>query len=166
MTADPQLPLFPAAMCERWLPVVGYEGRYEVSDFGNVRSLDRLAPHGRHPGFMQRKSGKLLKLGYHQGRPRVGLPDAQGKIRMRPVHKLVAAAFLGPCPPGMFVLHWDDDPKNNDRVFWWHTSTVMRRGTVKELDTNTTIGVLPDDGRSILYLKASQLGHIDIGASS
>ena len=33
---------------ERWLPVPGYEGRYEISDRGNARSLDRVVADGRH----------------------------------------------------------------------------------------------------------------------
>lgn len=53
-----------------------------------------------------------------------------------------------------------------DRVWWWHTSNVMRRGTVEELDTNTTVGVRPDDGRSVIYLQTRQLGHIDTGCAS
>jgi hypothetical protein len=53
-----------------------------------------------------------------------------------------------------------------DRVWWWHTRNHIRRGTVEELDTNTTIGVRPDDGHSIIYLQKRQLGHIDTGGAS
>lgn len=54
-----------------------------------------------------------------------------------------------------------------ERVSWWHTSNLMRRGTIRELDTNTTIGVEPDDFKGkILYLQSTQLQHIDVGLSS
>ena len=44
---------------ERWLPVIGYEGIYEVSDLGRVRSLDRyVSARGCRP-YLQR--GRLLK---------------------------------------------------------------------------------------------------------
>lgn len=48
-----------------------------------------------------------------------------------------------------------------DRVWWWHTANYMRRGVVHELDTDTSIGVLPDDQNGLLYLHASQLNHVD-----
>lgn len=44
--------------------------------------------------------------------PAVTLRDSSGQGRSHRVHVLVALAFLGPCPQGMEVLHWDDDPMN------------------------------------------------------
>ena len=46
---------------EQWLPVPGYEGYYEVSDLGRVRSLDRMVMTGR-AGTKLRK-GVMLKFG-------------------------------------------------------------------------------------------------------
>jgi hypothetical protein len=95
-------------MREVWRPVVGYEGLYEVSDQGRVRSLDRLLPQA--PGAVcsgtRPHRGKVLKLalrpdGYYWT---VGL-SGHGRRRTRTVHSLVADAFLGPKPPGLFVCH-------------------------------------------------------------
>ncbi len=97
---------------ERWVAMPGYEGRYEVSDQGRVRSLDLVVPHN-YPGSVQRKRGRMLKIGYRSGRPKVTLHDDSGNQHCYPVHKIVAAAFLGPCPAGLCVLHWDDNPDNN-----------------------------------------------------
>lgn len=113
------------AETEKWLPVPGFERRYEVSDIGQVRSLTRMVPLGRWPGHFQRKPGKILKLHASSEasgrRPRVSL-GTPGAMHSYGVHKLVALAFLGPPPLGMAVLHWDDDPWNN-------TPSNLRYGT-------------------------------------
>jgi hypothetical protein len=90
---------------ERWLPVTGYEGLYEVSDLGRVRSLDRviLTSHG----MRRRYPGKAL-VHYVQKPPRdypqVALSRGdRGKVHS--VHRLVLASFIGPCPDGMEALH-------------------------------------------------------------
>lgn len=78
---------------ETWLPVVGYEGVYEVSDLGRVRSLPRLDSLGR------RVPGRVLKPSTSGGRdyPHINLCMA-GECRSERIHVLVAAAFLGPKP--------------------------------------------------------------------
>lgn len=92
---------------EKWLPVPGYEGIYEVSDLGRVRSLDRLDSLGRlRPGLELRprvdRGGYLLI--HAGGKPR----------RTLRVHRLVLLAFVGPPPEGADeALHGDGDPSNN-----------------------------------------------------
>lgn len=92
---------------EVWADVVGYEGLYRVSSLGRILSLPRINAAGR------RWPGRILKqnLGDH-GRPEVNLTK-NGKQKVRRVHQLVAEAFLGPCPEGMVVCHWDDVKTNN-----------------------------------------------------
>jgi len=46
-------------MNEEWRAVVGYEGYYEVNNFGQVRSIDREVPHGRH-GLVKVK-GRIMR---------------------------------------------------------------------------------------------------------
>jgi hypothetical protein len=80
---------------ERWLPVPGYDGAYEVSDLGRVRS-NKLY-HGT--------SRRLLALasdGY--GYLQVTF-SRNGKTSTRKVHQLVMLAFVGPPPLGMEVRH-------------------------------------------------------------
>lgn len=88
---------------ERWLPVPGWEGLYEVSDLGRVRSLDR--PNGL------RGRVRVLSVGSH-GYLDVGLCDG-GVRRTRLVHRLVLEAFVGPCPEGQEACHADSDRTNN-----------------------------------------------------
>lgn len=100
---------------ELWLPVVGYEGLYEVSSHGNVRSLDRYETcPGRHPKPYKRfRAGKILKtvvnkLGYEQ----VGLKK-EGKPKLFLMHRLVALAFIDN-PKGLpEVNHLDGDKSFN-----------------------------------------------------
>lgn len=99
-------------MSERWLPVPGYEGYYEVSNQGRFRSLDRWVM-SRWGKPMWRR-GKILSWAVSvgaKGYPRVYL-CRDGEVKEVLVHTTVAAAFLGPRPDGLQVLHWDDDKMN------------------------------------------------------
>lgn len=97
-------------MEELWKPVVGFEGFYEVSDHGRVRSVDRLVMHWQ--GGLRKRKGCLLKaspmpgIGY----PRVSLGGDQiNKF----VHTLVLEAFVGPRPDGHDACHADGTRTNN-----------------------------------------------------
>lgn len=99
-------------MAEIWKPVVGYEGCYEVSNRGRVRSVDRIVQS--RPGLRIALGGQVRKLklddwGYY----RVILCRG-GKNRSFRVHTLVLLAFRGPPPdPAMECRHLDGDPANN-----------------------------------------------------
>lgn len=79
---------------EQWRAIPGYEGRYEVSDRGRVRSLVR--------GKAKIMVAPIDRYGY----ARLSLRISGGRRNWR-VHQLVALAFIGPCPPGLDVLHGD-----------------------------------------------------------
>ena len=100
---------------ETWLPVVGYEGLYEVSDLGNVRSVDRLVSAGNRWGDVRQRRypGKMLTPCASTSGHLVVALHRQGERATPNVHRLVLAAFVGPCPDGMECCHWDDDPTNN-----------------------------------------------------
>lgn len=91
---------------EKWLPVVGHEGLYEVSDFGRVRSLGWLS-RGKNGSFRPRPGRTLKPLAKHHGYLGVLLKSPSGKYVNRFVHRLVADAFLGGIPSGMQVNHKD-----------------------------------------------------------
>ena len=94
---------------ERWRPIPGWEGAYEVSDQGGVRSLDRTVV-GRD-GVARRRRGQALKLMLTtKGYPAVHLGREPRKVRT--VHSLVIEAFAGPCPEGLEVRHLDGDRLN------------------------------------------------------
>jgi hypothetical protein len=92
---------------ELWKDIKGYEGMYQVSNYGNVRSLDRYDSIGRF------KTGTILSEGDNgNGYKNVQLyKDGQG--RMYYVHRLVAEAFI-PNPDNLpQVNHMDEDKSNN-----------------------------------------------------
>jgi hypothetical protein len=70
---------------ERWLPVPGYAGFYEVSCCGNVSSLARAAT-----------SGGLLAVQLNSAGYQVVMLSKYGRVRTRTVGSLVLTAFRGP----------------------------------------------------------------------
>lgn len=94
-------------MSVRWVAIQGYEGVYEVSDQGHVRSLDRPDAWGRPA------RGRVLKpYTTTSGHQRVTL-CLKGKIRRFFVHRLVLTAFVGPQPADTEACHNDGNPANN-----------------------------------------------------
>lgn len=103
-------------MSEQWRAIPGFEGSYEVSDRGRVRSLDRvicrrLISGREHP---KRVSGRLLKLWANRNDRylRAALWCENAPL-VTTVHALVAAAFLGPRPAGADVCHLNGDERDN-----------------------------------------------------
>ncbi|WP_373234004.1 NUMOD4 motif-containing HNH endonuclease [Mycobacterium marinum] len=98
---------------EQWCPVVGYEGVYEVSDHGRVRSIDRVVPSNR-PGKTRLSKGQIM-TGFalaDTGHQIVWL-SREGRRSGRLIHRLVLEAFVGPCPPGMESCHRNDISSDN-----------------------------------------------------
>lgn len=117
-------------MTEQWLPVVGWEGLYEVSDHGRVRSLTRTISRGAISECTIR--GRVLKpVRGDQGRLQVGLSGPNGKSDRR-IHLLVLEAFVGLRPAGVDGCHWDD-VKNNNRLenLRWDTKSANMRDRVR-----------------------------------
>lgn len=92
---------------EVWLPIQGFEGWFEVSNLGRVRSLERVLSTGR------RWKGRLMNLkAGPSGHLSVRL-CRNGEQSWRWAHRLVLQAFVGPCPDGMEACHNDGDPEHN-----------------------------------------------------
>ena len=86
------------SMTEKWVQIEGYEGFYEVSDQGNVRSMERVVPRFSRGKLQQirRVSSPLRHALNHKGYPEVTLTKGAVRNSFR-VHRLVATAF---CPNG------------------------------------------------------------------
>ena len=98
---------------EVWKDVIGYEGLYEVSNVGNVRSKDRVIVYSngiRVPYEGNMKTQVMNKYGYNY----VGLhKDAKSKQGM--VHRLVADAFI-PREEGKNHVNHKDGVKTNNHA--------------------------------------------------
>ena len=97
---------------EEWRSVIGYEGYYEVSSFGRVRSTDRKITKSN--GVIQNRTGREKKPHVNQdGYPVVHL-NKDGKTKTVAVHRLVASAFIRKLVDGEEVDHLDFDRTNNN----------------------------------------------------
>lgn len=100
---------------ERWSPIPGFEGRYEVSSQGHVRGLDRLGKDGR------RLKGKPLRTRrIPDGYLHLFLSDERGIRRSHGVHRLVARAFLGEPLEGQEARHLNGvrDDNRIENLMW------------------------------------------------
>ena len=99
-------------MEEIWKDIPGYEGRYQASTFGRIRSLDRCVVNVN--GGKRLMRGRVL-------RPAASPASGSDHLRVvlghgqpgSTVHSLVALTFLGPRPEGMEVRHLDGNAQNN-----------------------------------------------------
>ena len=96
-------------MIEEWRPVVGYEGLYEVSNTGRVRSIDRYVKTCY--GSYRLHKGKVLSPGIRPD----GYLVVSLQYRMFRVHRIVAEAFL-PNPDNLPQVNHKDEDKSNNRV--------------------------------------------------
>ena len=139
---------------EVWKDVKDYEGLYQVSDRGNVRSVDRINHIGR------RYNGRILKPRYDKdGYLRVGLCK-DGKMKSKYIHRLVAEAFI-PNPNGFSqVNHKDENPSNNklSNLEWcdaWYNSNY---GTRNERISKKVRAVNIETGDIIRFKSTAEAG--------
>lgn len=93
---------------EEWRDIPGYEGLYQASNLGRVRSLDRLVQHNY--GGTAVKKGKILTPRHGRGQ----VTFIKDGVRSYPlVSRLVYSAFNGPIPEGMQVNHINEDFTDN-----------------------------------------------------
>jgi hypothetical protein len=98
-------------MNETWKTVPGYDGLYEVSDHGRIRSLDRVVKNGGESAYW--RDGKMLSAPVGKTGYRGVQLCREGKRKNVRVHRAVLEAFVGPCPDGMEACHGDGDRLNN-----------------------------------------------------
>lgn len=97
-------------MDEVWKDIKGYEGYYQISNFGNIRSLDRWINNN---GTLVFRMGKILSPsksgpGYLQIAFYV-----DGKIQKKYIHRLVMEAFNPTDNPELEINHIDENKENN-----------------------------------------------------
>lgn len=127
-------------MTEEWRPIKGYEGVYEVSNIGRVRSLDRLDNLGRRTKGIIKK----LRTTKNDGYVRVEL-KLNGKQDGRLVHRIVAETFIPNIqhkPTVNHINHIRDD--NRIENLEWATPTEQNDDIMVSKIRNTQQAKVPD----------------------
>jgi hypothetical protein len=124
---------------EQWLPVVGFENFYEVSDHGRVRRI----------------GGRVLRPWLTQGYPMVKLCGGRGCGRKDYIHRLMLLSFVGPCPEGMETRHMDGNRTNNilSNLMWGdhdeQCDDKRKHGTLLQGDNHKWSILTEDNVRAI-----------------
>jgi hypothetical protein len=116
---------------EIWKPIKGYEKSYLISNYGRVKSLDRIAI--TVDGVMRHYKGKILSTtpNKHRGYVAVKLSDSNRRIsEVIDVHRLVALHFL-PNPNNLPVVNHRDCKRSNSHVDNLQWVTVSENLTYK-----------------------------------
>lgn len=94
---------------EIWKDIDGYNGLYQVSNLGNVKSVERFRTNGKS-GFIQKS--RILKTGNRNGYLIVNLCK-DGVVKTFKVHRLVATHFIPNPENKPEIDHIDINPLNN-----------------------------------------------------
>ncbi|MBM6637480.1 NUMOD4 domain-containing protein [Staphylococcus xylosus] len=106
---------------EYWTEVKGYEGLYQVSNLGNIKSVDRDI--NRSTGLMHLKGKPMSQYIGNRGYPKVSL-CAGGECKRHLVHRIVATAFLPNPLNKAYVNHIDGNKQNSNlENLEWSTPT-------------------------------------------
>lgn len=103
---------------EVWKQIEGYEGIYEISNLGNVKSLSRLV--NNHSGFKKQLKEKILKN--HISKTGYFVTDLKNNNERKTfkIHRLIAFAFIDKVIGKEYVNHIDGNKLNNniDNLEW------------------------------------------------
>lgn len=115
-------------MNEQWRPVGGYEGLYEVSDHGRVRSLSRVVLGKKRQTVTGRMLGQVDN-GHGYKTVRLWRGNRQ---RIVYVHEVVLTAFVGARPSGNWAAH-NDGVRSNNRAtnLRWDTPAMNHADKVR-----------------------------------
>lgn len=143
-------------MKETWEDIKGYEGLYQVSNLGNVRSLE----FRNNKGVFKRE--KILKFSQRSGYYTVNLSKNHKRVSKQ-IHRLVAEAFIPNPQNKKIVNHKDFNRKNNnvDNLEWvtqkenvlWSVERMKKPRT--KIMTNTGL-------KNIIYRKSNNTYRIVI----
>jgi hypothetical protein len=140
-----------------WVDIPNWEARYQISEYGDVRSKDMVvgAKNGK---TAVRKGRDLVKVIKSNGYACVTLTNGVNRPQIG-IHKIVARAFIGECPLGLYVLHNDGNKLNN------HYSN-LRYGTQAENVSDTKKHGNQLHGASHPMAKLSELDILAIRSSN
>ena len=140
----------------RILPIKGYEGYYEISDNGNIYSIDRWVKNrwGEFKRHVKRR--KLIKHLSKQGYARVPLSKNDNSITGR-VCRLVAQSFV-PNPLNLPQVNHKDSNKQNDN--WWNFEWVNNSQNQKYSYKNEFHEIMRGEKNGFAKLKEKEVRNI------
>lgn len=120
---------------EIWKDIPGFEGQYQASTQGRIRSIGHSITQIGRGGkpFTRFIKGRILKPGCSKSNPHLFVVPGKN-VGSRQVHQLVALTFLGPPPDGMEVRHLDGNAQNNcieNLKYGTRTENILDVYTVK-----------------------------------
>jgi hypothetical protein len=150
-------------MEEIWIDIPGYEGLYQVSNTGKIKSFSKNAP----------PSGRVLKTSTSRGYVWVRLFDKNKKYKNILVHRVVAKAFVPNPNNYKEVNHKDENKQNNnaDNLEWCSRAYNMSYGTARfrqGMSASRSVEQITMEGIPVaLYYSVSAAARInDIDSSS
>jgi DNA-binding XRE family transcriptional regulator len=138
----------PTEEVEIWKDIPGYEGRYQASTLGRIKSLSRIEHR------INRRTGKTAVLPVNERILRPGRFNVHGHVSVvlrragqpkgvgKPVHQLVMLTFVGPPPKDMEVCHYNDIPTDNRLInlrYGTHSENGIDRYTLAQKGNKLTV---------------------------
>lgn len=113
-------------MEEVWKDIAGYEGLYQVSNFGRVKSLDRVVKRKNQPDLPV--AGKVLRPRFGKNGYAYVILSKEGKGKTANIHRIVAMTFLERFDGCELVNHKDGNKANNcvENLEWCNFSRIMQ----------------------------------------
>jgi len=155
---------------EIWYPIPGYEGYYEASSFGRLRSLGACFIHP-YSGKTQRK-GKVLsqsvKKNRYSSRYMTSIFSIAGKHKTVMTHQCVCAAFNGPRPERMVAAHINGNSLDNRAInLQWvtckeNTAHMVAHGTARHGEKHHNAKLTAEKVLRIRTIAAEGVGATEI----
>lgn len=152
-------------MEEIWASVVGYEGLYEVSTLGQVRSVTKYQRGVSKGGKETHRlvPGKVIKQRDNNGYRRIDLYNGRGVAKRYFVHRLVAEAFI-PNPNNYPQINHKDENKSNnsaDNLEWCTVSYNNTYGSLMQRRRENCIRqftgrTLSEEHKRVLSIRAKE----------
>lgn len=139
---------------EQWKSIPGWEGLYEASDRGRVRSVDRFI--AKSNGITQQNKGRILRTQNHNAGYAQYTLSRNGKTETHLAHHLIATTFIGPRPDGHEVNHKDTNKHNNRADNLEYVTAIENVRHAARLGVNA---VLDRHGRAILTIEQAEFVH-------
>jgi hypothetical protein len=157
---------------EEWRDIPGFEGSYQVSDLGRVRSVDRVIEQTNRWGTTSRRrfAGQVLTAAINQhrgGYAYVNLHDGRGQHMCR-VCGLVLSTFGGPRPPGNVARHRNGRPADDraENLEWGthkeNAADMLAHGTRKFGEATSQARLTNEQMRQARVAPREELGSLSV----